>query len=85
MSICVANGKPCSGKRFGETRRDPGDHPRHRHGKQYAGRNPKIFIASLYAEQNRAGDDFADISTGELHATQLLAQSGEDLGAAVKK
>ena len=42
------------------------------------------FIASLYVEQNRAGVCFADISTGELHATQLLAQSGEDLEQQLK-
>ena len=39
------------------------------------------FICSLYAAENRAGVCFADISTGELHATLLCAKNAAELTA----
>lgn len=42
------------------------------------------FICSVFAGQTDAGICFADISTGELRATQLSAQSAAELEAQVK-
>lgn len=43
------------------------------------------FIAALLREEQRAGLAYADLSTGEFAATELLASEGDELDAAIER
>ncbi len=43
------------------------------------------FIAALFREEQRAGLAYADLSTGEFAATELLASEGDELDTAIER
>ena len=79
VAICEQMEDPATRKGAGQARDHPRHHPRHRAGKQHAGRAAQTTTCACFtAKRARISLDlpFADVSTGEVHALQVLCRRG---------